>query len=79
MPMPMINNLKSETNQSNRKGESGVVVAIGFHPRWLDEQRRRGSKIELIDIFSDALKFCAENSDGLHELSMRDLQKVVLP
>lgn len=75
----MVNSPISGTNRNNFKGENGVIVAIAFHPQWLDEQKQRGSKVKLIDIFSDTLKFCAENNDGLHKLSLDDLRKAVLP
>jgi len=63
---------------ANRKGKNGVSVAIGFHQQWLDEQKRKGCTIELVDIFCKALRFCAENSDELQKLSLRDLQQTVL-
>ena len=63
---------------ANRKGIDGVNVAIGFHQQWLDDQRRRGSNIELIDIYVDALRFLAEKHEDLERLSLDDLQKAVM-
>jgi hypothetical protein len=63
---------------ANRKGANGVAVAIGFHQKWLDEQKRKGCTVELIDIFCEALKFCADNNASLQNLSLRDLQQAVL-
>jgi hypothetical protein len=63
---------------ANRKGENGVHVAIGLHQKWIEEQRQRGCKVELIDIFCEALKFCADNNASLQQLSLRDLQQAVL-
>lgn len=64
---------------TNRKGAEGVNISIRFHLKWLEEQRRQGSKVDLVDIYSDALKFCAENHADLQKLSPRDLQKAILP
>lgn len=64
---------------ANRKGADGVTIAVGFHQKWLQDQRDRGCKIELMDIFCGALKFCADNHASLQELSLEDLQKAVLP
>lgn len=44
---------------ANRKGDNGVTIAIGFHQKWLENQRQQGSSIELIDVYCNALKFCA--------------------
>ena len=63
---------------ANRKGDNGVTIAIVFHQRWLDSQRPRGSRIELIDVYCDALKFCADNNADLHKLSLADSQKAVM-
>ena len=63
---------------ANRAGENGVAVAIGFHQKWLDEQKRLGCTVELLDIFCNALKFCAEKNASLEKLSLRDLQQAVL-
>ena len=63
---------------ANRKGENGVHVAIGMHQKWIEEQRQQGCKVELIDIFCDALKFCADNNASLQKLCLRDLQQAVL-
>lgn len=63
---------------ANRKGDKGVTISIGFHQKWLGDQRRQGSSIELIDVYCNALNFCADNNEGLHKLSLRDLQKAVM-
>jgi hypothetical protein len=63
---------------ANRKGDEGVTIAIGFHQKWLEDQRRQGSKIDLIDVYCNALKFCADNNEGLQKLSLRDLQKAIM-
>jgi hypothetical protein len=63
---------------ANRKGDEGVTIAIGFHQKWLKDQRRQGSSVELIDVYCDALEFCAENHANLHKLSFEDLQKGVM-
>ena len=63
---------------ANRKGDEGVTISIGFHQKWLAEQRRQGSSIELIDVYCNALKFCADNNENLHKLSLGDLQKAVM-
>lgn len=63
---------------ANRKGDDGVTIAIGFHQKWLEHQRRQGSSIELIDVYCDALKFCADNNKDLHQLTFGDLQKAVM-
>jgi hypothetical protein len=63
---------------ANRKGENGVAIAIGFHQKWLEEQKRKGCTAELVDVFCDALKFCAEKNASLEKLSLRDLQQAVL-
>jgi len=63
---------------ANRKGENGVHVAIGMHQQWIEEQRQQGCKVELVDIFCDALKFCAENNASLERLSLKDLQQAIL-
>ncbi|KAH9909149.1 hypothetical protein F4778DRAFT_776311 [Xylariomycetidae sp. FL2044] len=60
-----------------RKGAEGVQVAVGFHQKWLDDRRRRDCKVELIDVLSRALKFCAENHGSLEKLSLHDLQSAV--
>jgi hypothetical protein len=62
----------------NRKGDNGVTIAIGFHQKWIEDQRRQGSRIELIDVYCDALKFCADNNADLHKLSLADLQKAIM-
>lgn len=64
---------------ANRKGADGVTLAVGFHQKWLQDQKDRGCQIELMDIFCGALKFCADNHANLQELSLEDLQKAVLP
>jgi hypothetical protein len=63
---------------ANRKGENGITVAIGIHQKWLNQQKTRGCKVELIDIFCDALKFCADKNASLQTLSLRDLQQAIL-
>jgi hypothetical protein len=63
---------------ANRKGDEGVTIAIGFHQQWLEEQRRQGSSIELIDVYCNALNFCAENNADLHRLSFKDLQEAIM-
>lgn len=63
---------------ANRKGADGVTIAIGFHQKWLAQQRQQGSTIELIDVYCNALKFCAENHADLQELSFGDLQEAIM-
>jgi hypothetical protein len=63
---------------ANRKGDDGLTIAIGFHEQWLEEQRRQGSSVELIDVYCNALEFCAKNSAELHKLSLGDLQDAIM-
>ncbi|CAK1359052.1 Peroxisomal-coenzyme A synthetase [Cercospora beticola] len=62
---------------ANRHGEDGATVAIGFHEKWLDEQRSNGCKVELVEICIKALRFVAENNSKLQELSLEDLRAAV--
>lgn len=62
----------------NRKGDKGVTITIEFHQKWLEDQRRQGSSIELIDVYCDALKFCADNNAALHKLLLADLQESIM-
>ncbi|KAK5081210.1 hypothetical protein LTR05_008004 [Lithohypha guttulata] len=64
---------------ANRKGRDGVTIATGSHQKWLDNQRQRGSKVELIDICMAALKFFGDRAADLHGLLFRTLQQAVLP
>jgi hypothetical protein len=63
---------------ANRKGDEGLTIAIGFHEQWLAEQRRQGSSVELIDVYCNALEFCAKNGADLHKLSLGDLQDAIM-
>ena len=50
---------------ANRKGENSVHVAIGADQKRIGEQRQRGRKVEVVDIFCEALRFCAVLSTRL--------------
>jgi hypothetical protein len=63
----------------NRKGSDGLKIAVGCHPRWLAEQQKKGSRVELVDVFARALGLVAGARGGrLCELALGDLERVSL-
>lgn len=84
---PLITGIKAETMSTrafrmcfvypNRHRQDGVTVAIGFHEKWLDEQRSNGRKVETVEIHINALRFVAQNNSKLQELSFKYLRALV--
>ena len=62
---------------ANRKGPNGVTVEMGFQRQWVEDRRRMGCRVELMDVFTGALKFFAERAGNVQGLSWADLETVV--
>ncbi|KAH8743037.1 hypothetical protein F5883DRAFT_594420 [Diaporthe sp. PMI_573] len=62
----------------NRKGPDGLKIAVGCHPKWLAEQQRNGSRVELVDVFSRALSLVLGGSGRLCDLALGDLEAASL-